>query len=79
MDLKKIAIAAIKEEALAKGEEKIFVCGRLISYKDLAIIVEKGQDQEVKRCVLDPYVIKLKTETQFRIQVFAMLGLSNNK
>jgi len=79
MDLKQIAIAAIKEEAHSKLDKKIFICGRLMSYKELAELVEQGQDKEIKRCVLDPYIVKLKTSTEFRVQVLAMLGMSNNK
>ena len=79
MNLHDLAIAAIKEEAFLKTDEKIFICGKLMFYKELAELVEKGQDKEIKRCILDPYIVRLKTSTEFRIQVLAMLGMSNNK
>lgn len=79
MDLKKIAIAAIKEEAISKKDEKIFICNKLMSYKELAELVEKGQNKEIIKYFLDPYIVKLKTSTEFRVQVLAMLGMSNSK
>lgn len=76
MNLRDLAIAAIKEEAKGKEDNKIFICNRLMTYAELAQLVEQG-DKEAKKCFLDPYINKLKTTPEFRIQVLSMLGMSN--
>jgi len=75
MDWKKVALAAIKQESKNKQEEKIWICGKLITYRELVERLEKG-DPEVEQFILKPYVEALKRTPAFRIQVLAMLGIS---
>jgi len=77
LNFRKLAVAAIKEEVKGKEDNKIFICNRLMTYAELAQLAEQG-DEEVKKFFLDPYVKKLKTVPEFRLQVLAMLGLSNS-
>jgi len=73
MDLKKIAIMAIKEEAAKKPDEKVKIGRFIFTYREVAQHI--GNNDDIKKLILEPYVRNLKRNKLFRMQVMKSLGL----
>ena len=71
---KEIAIAAIKQEAMSKPDEKI-VAGRVIlTYKELCQKIDNG-DKTIYKLFVEPYIRMLRESKEFKAKVMEMLGV----
>jgi len=71
---KELAIAAIKEEAKQKPDEKVVVGKIVLSYGELLKKAEDG-DKFVEDFLIKPYMKLLKESKDFRNKVMVMLGV----
>ena len=71
---KELAIAAIKEEARQKPDEKV-KSGRIyITYAELTERIDAG-DKTIEKFFVKPYMKALKENKEFRMRILSMLEI----
>ena len=71
---KEIAVAAVKEEARTKPDEKVKIGRIYITYAELSERVEKG-DKIIEKLFMKPYLKALKEDKEFRMRILSMLEI----
>ena len=71
---KELAIAAVKEEARQKPDQKVKIGRIYITYAELSERVEAG-DKIIEKLFVKPYVKQLKENKEFRMRILGMLEI----